>query len=251
LGLKNRTPNILPLKTRQGGGLSDDRSRQWFLHRQPSPPRCTATVSPPLNAKLRRTRFANSDISPLRHYCRNPRCRSKLKEPVSNPHKAFCCKGCDVSFYRHRCRICEQPIEQPKGGGRRATCNRAKCKGAWRADFGFGHYTTPNRAESIQERPVNKGPKVAVNDDQARPWRVVAAGKPVSANQYHCAIVGTADAVAAADRANAVHWRGLSSAPTITISAKIVTTWAPATTSVSDPEDLSIPAFLCRARATP
>jgi DNA invertase Pin-like site-specific DNA recombinase len=33
LGLKNRTPNILPLKTRQGGGLSDDRSRQCFLHR--------------------------------------------------------------------------------------------------------------------------------------------------------------------------------------------------------------------------
>jgi len=191
------------------------------------------------NAKLRRT-----GISPLCHYCRNPRCRSKLPTPVSNERESFCCRGCHARFFRTRCRVCEGPIEQP-ARGTRLICNKAKCKSAWRPGFGFGRYHTLNRAESIQERPVNKGPKVAVNDGRARPWRVVAAGKPLSANQYHCAIVGTA----AADRANAAHWRG-SSAPTITISATIVSTWAPATVSISDPEDLSIPAFLRRASAT-
>jgi hypothetical protein len=71
-------------------------------------------------------RPANSE----RHYCRNPRCRSKLPTPVSNSRKAFCTKGCHASFYLHRCLICERPIDQPKGGGRRAICNRAKCRNA-------------------------------------------------------------------------------------------------------------------------
>jgi hypothetical protein len=47
---------------------------------------------------------------------------------------------------------------------------------------------------------------VGVSDDRASSWRVIAAGAPISANQYHCAIVGAAEAVAAADRANAAHW---------------------------------------------
>jgi hypothetical protein len=38
----------------------------------------------------------------LRHHCRNPRCRKKLKEPVENLHKAFCTSGCHFSFYRPR-----------------------------------------------------------------------------------------------------------------------------------------------------
>ena len=29
-----------------------------------------------------------------RHYCRNPRCRTKLKVPVSNRRDAFCTRGC-------------------------------------------------------------------------------------------------------------------------------------------------------------
>ena len=39
----------------------------------------------------------------LRHYCRNPRCRSKLKQPVENPRRAFCTRGCHSSFYHSRC----------------------------------------------------------------------------------------------------------------------------------------------------
>jgi hypothetical protein len=52
----------------------------------------------------------------LRHRCRNPKCRLKLPDTVSNPRDAFCARGCHGSFYLRRCRICEDPIEQ---GGRR------------------------------------------------------------------------------------------------------------------------------------
>jgi hypothetical protein len=37
--------------------------------------------------------------APLRHRCRNPRCKLKLSAPVENEHHAFCCRGCYVSFY--------------------------------------------------------------------------------------------------------------------------------------------------------
>jgi hypothetical protein len=33
-----------------------------------------------------------------RHYCRNPKCRSKLTTPVVNPREAFCCRGCHSGF---------------------------------------------------------------------------------------------------------------------------------------------------------
>jgi hypothetical protein len=129
-----------------------------------------------------------------------------LAAPVSNDREAFCCCGCYTNFFRTRCRVCEAPIEQPTRGGVRFTCNKAKCKRAWRADLGLGRYHTPKNANSIQERPVNKGPKVGVSDDRASSWRVTAAGAPISANQYHCATVGAAEAIAAADRSNAALW---------------------------------------------
>jgi len=78
-------------------------------------------------------------------------------------------------------------------------------RGAWRAGFGFGRYHAFNRANSIQERPINKGPKVGIDGDRT-PWRVIAAGAAISANQYHCAIVGAAEGIAAVDRSNATHW---------------------------------------------
>ena len=212
------------------------------------------------------------DPNPIRHRCRNPRCKAWLKAPAENSREAFCCRGCHARFFRTRCRVCEGSIEQP-AHGTWLICNKAKCKNAWRAGLGFGRYhddsnrakppsevpvnaesggldglslcARPTFAESPLEVPVNKGPKVAINDGRARPWRVVAAGKPLSANEYHCAIVGTA----AADRANAVHWRGATAASTITIPATIVATWAPTTAAVSNPEDLSIPALLRRASA--
>ena len=140
----------------------------------------------------------------LRHRCRQ--CRAKLAAPVSNDREAFCSRGCHAAFFRTRCRVCEKPIEQPAGGGTRLICNRAKCKSTWRAGLGFGRYHPLKNAESIQEVPVNKGPKVGVSDDRASSWRVTAAGAPISANQYHCATVGAAEAIAAADRSNAALW---------------------------------------------
>ena len=142
-------------------------------------------------------------VENLRHQCRQ--CRAKLSAPVSNSRDAFCSRGCHSSFFRTRCRVCEKPIEQPARGGCRLICNRAKCKSAWRAGLGFGRYHTLIRAESISERPVNKGPKVGIAGDRAS-WRVIAAGAPISANQYHCATVAAAEAIATADRSNAAHW---------------------------------------------
>jgi hypothetical protein len=82
----------------------------------------------------------------LRHMCRNPRCRSKLAAPVSNPREAFCARGCHTSFYLHRCLVCEGQIEQPKSGVR-LLCKKAKCRNAWKAKTGFGRYA-PTIGES-------------------------------------------------------------------------------------------------------
>jgi hypothetical protein len=64
-----------------------------------------------------------------RHYCRNPRCRSKLKAPVANPRQAFCTRGCFRSFFHRRCIVCEREIERKTEHQR--CCERRKC---W-ADF--------------------------------------------------------------------------------------------------------------------
>src|SRR5262249_41378116 len=126
--------------------------------------------------------------------------------PVSNAGDAFCSHGCHTGFYRTRCRVCEESIEQPARGGTRAICNKAKCRNAWRSRFDGVSYPTLNAAEAIQETPINKGSKVRINADRAWSWRVVAAGAPISANQYHCATVGAAEAIAGIARTNAAHW---------------------------------------------
>ena len=58
------------------------------------------------------------------HYCRNQRCRSKLPEPVENPHRAFCCRSCFEQFYRTRCLVCEKH----KHHQRRQLCGHVNCK---------------------------------------------------------------------------------------------------------------------------
>jgi hypothetical protein len=52
----------------------------------------------------------------LRHFCRNPRCRSKLKASVESKHRAFCTRGCFESFYLKRCRVCERDLRSTRGG---------------------------------------------------------------------------------------------------------------------------------------
>jgi hypothetical protein len=62
--------------------------------------------------------------SALRHFCRNQRCRSKLRTPVDNDHHAFCTPGCYEAFYRKRCLACEKPLRNL----RRSFCPKpAKC----------------------------------------------------------------------------------------------------------------------------
>src|SRR5262249_36347596 len=57
-----------------------------------------------------------------KHYCRNPRCRSRLLEPVENEHRAFCTRGCFESFYLNRCRVCEKPLRRARPGSTRLYC---------------------------------------------------------------------------------------------------------------------------------
>jgi hypothetical protein len=83
-----------------------------------------------------------------RHYCRNPKCRSKLPSPVTNLREAFCCRGCHTAFYRTRCRACEGPIEQPKKGGARFSCKKSGVAKPLKTDRGWhivaGRELTPN-----------------------------------------------------------------------------------------------------------
>ena len=82
-------------------------------------------------------------IDVLRHYCRNPRCRSKLSDPVENPREAFCCRGCYRQFYRSRCLMCERTMERKTGNQR--LCGRRKCKNAFRASDWLGRYFEGSR----------------------------------------------------------------------------------------------------------
>ena len=65
-----------------------------------------------------------------RQMCRNPRCRSRLPAPVSNPREAFCARGCHTQFYRKRCIACEQPMERKRES--QQLCGRRKCEGQFK-----------------------------------------------------------------------------------------------------------------------
>jgi len=58
----------------------------------------------------------------LRHYCRNPRCRGKLKEPVENLHAAFCTRGCWEQYHMRT----QRPIQCSQ-----ANCGRLALSGHW------------------------------------------------------------------------------------------------------------------------
>jgi hypothetical protein len=62
----------------------------------------------------------------VRHYCRNPRCRAKLKDPVENARAAFCCRGCFVGYFRRRCLVCEETYE--RATEHQKLCRRRKCR---------------------------------------------------------------------------------------------------------------------------
>lgn len=132
-------------------------------------------------------------IQELRHYCRNPRCRSKLKAPLANLREAFCTRGCHNSFYLHRCLVCEQPME--RRSEHQLVCGNRRCRNALRARFDGGRYHAPSAGITPSKKPANIDPKLAPVGDRA--WRIVA-GPELSASVFHCATVGAEEAVAKA-----------------------------------------------------
>jgi hypothetical protein len=98
---------------------------------------------------------------PLRHMCRNPRCRKKLAKPVANEHLAFCTPGCFSSFYLKRCRVCEEPIHLAKRrpGPKRILCRKDECRLKYRRSPSL--YNGPARFSSeeptLPEESVTPG----------------------------------------------------------------------------------------------
>jgi hypothetical protein len=216
------------------------------------------------------TEYANSRVTPLRHYCRNPRCRGKLPEPVNHPHKAFCRKGCYASFFLNRCAVCEK-AKPAESTSRRILCRRPQCRTEYRKNpdlysfKGVGSGLAPNASGNVDSTGVKSGGF----DD--RPWRTVA-GKinPAAARNP---TVGAAEAVAAANRTNARYWQkgcrikygnspinitggykfpdapavDLVPHPAVDLVPHPTVTHSPHLAEI--PDDLSIPSFLRRVRS--
>jgi len=186
----------------------------------------------------------------LRHYCRNPRCRSKLPSPASDPRKAFCTRGCHSSFYLKRCLVCEN--DKPAGStARRKLCRRPKCEGRYRknsAHYSFLGADTASAA-NVPRSAQSTGIKSADFDD--RPCYIVA-GPKITACVYHCATLPVDPDIAARARVN--DWDRIRkeiawSKPRPPAPADLQSDWHPCGPSVPVADDLSIPAFLKREPA--
>jgi hypothetical protein len=158
----------------------------------------------------------NKSAEEVRHYCRNPRCGSKLPAPVSNSREAFCTRGCYNSFYLSRCLICEGRIEQPKRG-KRLICKKVKCRSALRSNSCLGRHHTSSAAKLISKEADFVGVKEPLKPDRA--CRIVA-GPELTASQLHCAVIGATEAVEAINRTNARHWREYNAAAEASCSIK-------------------------------
>jgi hypothetical protein len=117
-----------------------------------------------------------------RHYCRNPRCRSKLPAPVVNAREAFCVRGCHSSFYLKRCLVCEGPIERKAGNQK--VCRRSKCRSAFRSGISLGRYYPTGHVKLTSESADFIDSKQAL--ETGPPWRVVAGP---DLTPLHCASV--------------------------------------------------------------
>jgi hypothetical protein len=183
----------------------------------------------------------------LRHYCRNPRCRSKLPSPASDPRKAFCTRGCHSSFYLKRCVICESPIDQPKRG-KRVICKKAKCRRAFQGRSVRGSHPTSSGVKPFQKTPDFIDSKRPLKPD--RPYYIVA-GPIISANVYHCVSLALdPDTARRVDAAN--DWRRIKreiawGRHESLDALLVVSQCEPCVPSSPVADDLSIPDFLRRA----
>ena len=113
----------------------------------------------------------------LRHYCRNSRCRTKLREPVENEHAAFCCRGCFEQFYRSRCAVCERDLSRDPMTGEAVKLGRKfcgqKCQREHRrfprvySVFASGSYTLARSTGAIQKVPILRASKLASESFEA------------------------------------------------------------------------------------
>jgi hypothetical protein len=88
------------------------------------------------------TEFAADGV---RHYCRNPKCRSKLKTSVSSGREAFCARGCHTAFYRKRCLVCEAPMERKTE--RQLICGKRRCRNALQAGKNLGAWLARSKTQ--------------------------------------------------------------------------------------------------------
>jgi hypothetical protein len=139
----------------------------------------------------------------VRHFCRNPKCGSKLPKPVSNPREAFCARGCHTSFYLHRCIVCEGPLQRKREDQK--VSRKSKCRSAWRAGSGFGRYVPSSSAKSMQETAVPQRSEPAPK--AVRTWRIVA-GPELSPTSFRFATLPSDDATAdRVSRVNRGYWK--------------------------------------------
>lgn len=145
----------------------------------------------------------------LRHYCRNPRCRSKLKQPVENPHKAFCCRGCHGQFYRNRCVVCEK--ELPPGRSDRRFCRKRSCRNEHDRNPILFALAEPNPdldtgfCDLTLKNPIKPGVKSGLEPDRA--WRIIA-GPALNPSTFHCATIPLSpEVVARLHRQHTQHYR--------------------------------------------
>jgi hypothetical protein len=120
----------------------------------------------------------------LRHYCRNPRCRSRLPAPVAKAREAFCTRGCHCGFYRTRCLVCEAKMERRTES--QLICGKRRCRNALSGSLDLGRYHAPRSVVTPLENPIKPGVKSGVATD--RPWHIVA-GPELTAEQLHCASI--------------------------------------------------------------
>jgi hypothetical protein len=196
----------------------------------------------------------------LRHRCRNPKCRMKLKVPAANPHHAFCTPGCYSSFYLKRCVVCENP--KPDSRSNRKFCRRPGCRSKYAGNRDLFELSrtnavpTPALATDSSRSAHSAGIKSA--HDRDRPWRLAAGPKSprITANHYHCAIVPDGSDCEWAggewrriDGRNRSHMLTLreNSRPSYVLSqGQVYSDWKPCMPASPVADDLSIPDFLRR-----
>jgi hypothetical protein len=83
----------------------------------------------------------------LRLFCKNPRCRQRLPEPVANERRAFCCRGCHHSYYISRCIVCDEPRRK---NHRFAVlfCSSKTCRSKYIHEPDFYEFTGPLEGDS-------------------------------------------------------------------------------------------------------